>query len=91
MKFHSDPKSNWTRMVFDEKTLEGVKVRERSKIETDRDLIKPIRQLVCNAHEETHNINRTELQNIASAHKRMVSLMARVAKATTYILSEKKS
>jgi hypothetical protein len=58
MKFNSDPRSNWTRMVFDEKT---------------------------------HNINRAELQNIAIAHTRIVSLTARVAKATTYMLSEKKS
>ncbi|MEP6950204.1 MAG: hypothetical protein ABI863_13045 [Ginsengibacter sp.] len=79
MKFHSDPKSNWTRKIFDEKILDGLSNRQRAEIETDRDLIKPIQQLLCDVQEETHNPNRTEIQNVASAQKRMVSLMARVA------------
>lgn len=79
MKFNSDPKSSWTRMIFDEKVLEGRSNRERAEIETDRDLIKPIQQLVCDVHEETHDPNKTEMQNIACANKRMVSLMARIA------------
>jgi hypothetical protein len=79
MKFNSDPESNWIRMTFDEKVLEGLSNRRRSEIETDRDLIKPIQQLVCDVHEETHDANRTEIQNVAGAQKRMVSLMARIA------------
>lgn len=81
MTFHKDPKQKWTRMIFDESKLKGLSDRQRSEIETDRDLIKPVEQLVCDVHEETHNSNRTELQNIASAQKRMVSMMARVAKS----------
>ena len=79
MNYEVDPKRKWQRKNFDETKLEGLSVRERSEIEIDRDLIKPIEQLVCDVHEETHNPNRSELQNIASAQKRMVSMMARVA------------
>ncbi len=80
MKFHPDPKPNWKRLTFDESILNNLSDdRRRAEIETDRDLIKPIQQLVCDVHEETHNPNRTEAQNIASANKRIVSLMARVA------------
>jgi hypothetical protein len=81
MAFQKDPKQKWTRAIFDESKLEGLSNRQRSEIETNRDLAKPIEQLVCDVHEETHNSERTELQNIASAQKRMVSMMARVAKS----------
>ena len=81
MQFQPDPKPNWTRLNFDESKLEGLTNRQRSEIETNRDLIKPVEQLVCDVHEETHDPNRTELQNIASAQKRMVSMMARLAKS----------
>ena len=79
MKHDTDPKRKWVRKNFDENILHGLSVRERSEIETERDLIKPIEQLVCDVHEETHNENRTPIENLASAQKRMVSLMARVA------------
>jgi hypothetical protein len=81
MKFKSDPKVDWIRMTFDENILKGLTNRQRAELETNRDLIKPIEQLVCDVHEETHNSGRTELQNIASAQKRMVSMMARLAKS----------
>ena len=74
-----DPKSKWTRKSFNEEILNNLSNRERSEIETNRDLDKPIEQLLCDVHEETHNENRTPIENIASAQKRMVSLMARVA------------
>jgi hypothetical protein len=75
----TDTPQTWTRLDFDESILEGLSVRERSEIETNRDLIKPIEQLVCDVHEETHNLSRNELANIAGAQKRMVSMMARIA------------
>lgn len=68
-------------MTFDEKILEGLTNRQRAEIETNRDLIKPIEQLVCDVHEETHNPDGTGLRNMASAQKRMVSMMARLAKS----------
>jgi hypothetical protein len=79
MNSESDPKTNWIRKNFDEEKLKGLSDRERAEMETNRDLVKPIQQLVSDVHEETHNPNRTELQNIASAQKRMVSMMARLA------------
>jgi hypothetical protein len=79
MKYDTDPKRKWIRKNFDENILNGLSVRERSEIETERDLIKPVEQLVCDVHEETHNEDRTAMENLASAQKRMVSLMARVA------------
>lgn len=81
MDLHEDPMQKWTRMNFDESKLVGLTIRQRSEIETNRDLIKPIEQLVCDVHEETHNSDRGELQNLACAQKRMVSMMARVSKS----------
>jgi hypothetical protein len=79
MTFNADPPRKWKRKNFDEEKLSGLNVRERSEIETDRDLIKPIEQLVCDVHEEIHNTNGTELGNLSCVQKRMVSMMARVA------------
>jgi hypothetical protein len=79
MSFTSEPKRKWKRQSFDESTLVDMSDREKAEIETDRDLAKPIEQLLCDVHEETHNPNRSAEENSASAQKRMVSLMARVA------------
>jgi len=81
MKSRYNKERNWKRMSFDEKKLGVLSVRERSEIETDRDLEKPIQQLVCNVHEETHNTNGQTLDHIACAQKRIASLTARVAMA----------
>lgn len=69
----------WHRKNYDENKLNGLSLRDRSELETDRDLDKPIEQLVCDVQEETH-ANRDSIANIAGAQKRMVSMMARVAK-----------
>jgi hypothetical protein len=74
-----EQKRKWKRLSFDESILTDLSDRERAEIETDRDLVKPVEQLLCDVHEETHNPNRSAQENIASAQKRMVSLMARVA------------
>src|SRR6266852_7920587 len=83
MEYTPDPKQDWNRMNFDESISEQLrrdkKFREIAELETNRDLKKYVQQLVCDVHEEIHDPNRTELQNLASAQKRMVSLMARVA------------
>jgi hypothetical protein len=79
MNYSPDSPRKWKRMIFDEDKFKDLDVRERSEIETNRDLVKPIEQLVCDVHEETHNPNRTELQNLEGAQKRMVSMMARLS------------
>ena len=84
-KFDPDPPHKWTRKLYDEAPLKALDYKKEEdrrngcQIETNRDLKKPIEQLVCDVHEETHNPNRTELANLAGAQKRMVSMMARVA------------
>jgi len=79
MSLASEPKRTWKRLSFDESILANLTPRERAEVETERDLAKPVQQLLCDVHEETHNSNRSAEENIASAQKRMVSLMARVA------------
>lgn len=83
--FDPDPPHSWTRKLYDEAPLRKLDYRKDedrrkgSEIETDRDLAKPMEQLVCDVHEETHDPNRQPLENIAGAQKRMTSMMARVA------------
>lgn len=79
MKYTKDRVKTWKRRDFDEDILQNMPSRQRAEFETERDLMKSIEQLLCDVHEETHNESRNELANIASAQKRMVSLMARVA------------
>ena len=74
-----DPPKRWTRKNYRETGLEHLDRRQRSELETNRDLDKPLEQLVCDVHEESHDPNRDTLENIAGAQKRMVSMMARVA------------
>ena len=75
-----DPKRRWVRKNYDETGLPTLSLRERSELETDRDLDKPVEQLVCDVHEETHS-NRHPVFNLICAQKRMVSMMARIAKS----------
>ena len=80
MSYDADPPRKWKRKNFDESILNGLSPRERSEIETDRDLGKPPEQLVCDVHEETHGAG-SAIENLAGAQKRMVSLLARIAKS----------
>ncbi len=86
-KFDPEPSQNWQRKLYDEAPLRQLDYRKDedrrkgSEIETNRDLDKPLEQLVCDVHEETHDPKRTEIANLAGAQKRMVSMMARVAKS----------
>ena len=80
-EYDPDPKIKWDDKVYDESRLDGLSNSERARLETARDMDKPVEQLVCDVHEEIHNSERTELQNIASAQKRIASLMARVSKS----------
>ena len=79
--YTKDPKRKWKRKNYDESKLHNPLIREDFELETDRDLDKPLEQLVCDVHEETNNTNRAPLENIAHAQKRMVSMMARIAKS----------
>lgn len=54
-------------------------IRKLAEDETNRDLTKPIQQLLCDVHEEVHQTHRSVEQNLLHANKRMVSMMARVA------------
>jgi len=76
-----DPRRTWNRKNYDETILSQLSVRERSELEADRDLDKPVEQLVCDVHEETHDTKRDSLANIAGAQKRMTSMMAKIAKS----------
>jgi hypothetical protein len=69
----------WKRKLYDESKLPGLSRREACALETDRDMAKPVEQLVCDVHEETHDPERQPLENIAGAQKRMTSMLARVA------------
>ena len=60
-------------------TTEQKNIRELAEAETNRDLKKPIQQLLCDVHEEVHQTHRSVEENIIHANKRMVSMMARVA------------
>jgi hypothetical protein len=81
----SDPPRIWTRLDFDLEKLRGLDARERSELETDRDLVKPIQQLVCDFHEETAKADDSGVGALdygkfaVHAQKRMVSMMAQVA------------
>jgi hypothetical protein len=83
----SEPKMNWQRVDFDLKLLEGKNWRERAEIETNRDLQKPIEQLLCDFHDMAElviaNASEQEKATISwymiNAQKRMVGMMAKVA------------
>ncbi len=88
MTFEPDPKRRWRSKTYDDSVLNNLDRRERAAVETDRDLDKPIEQLVCDVHEETHDLSRTDIQNVAGAQKRIASLMARVAKSNDRVAQQ---
>lgn len=53
--------------------------RQQAKIEAERDLEKPIIQLLTDIHEEINDDDRTIEENIAHAQKRFYSLVANIA------------
>jgi hypothetical protein len=83
--FAEEPTKKWKRKDYNLKKLEGLSERERAELETNRDLSKPIEQLVCDFHDIAEvamtaqgtkiDMNMLQMQ----AEKRMVSLMGRVA------------
>lgn len=85
MKFDPDPAHHWKRKNF--KPNPGFNLesedgrRALAEIETNRDLAKPIEQLVCDVHAEAMDPERTDLQNLIGVQKRLTSMMARVAQS----------
>jgi len=76
--------ASWERINLDPPeqpppTKEQQNIRKLAEAETNRDLKKPIQQLLCDVHEEVHQTDRSVEENIIHANKRMVSMMARVA------------
>ncbi len=67
----------WERIDFG--PLPNGSRRDQAEEETRRDLQKPLEQLLCDVHEESHDPGRSQDENIGRALKRMVSMMARVA------------
>jgi len=55
--------------------------RKLAEEETNKDLRKPIQQLICDVHEEALDGGRPVEHNLLHATKRMVSMMGRVALA----------
>ena len=85
-QYTPEPVPTWQRKDFDLSHLHNKSERERAEIETNRDLDKPIEQLVCDFHdmaEKVINPNNTTPADVnwalIHAQKRMVSLMGRVA------------
>jgi hypothetical protein len=78
-QFDPDPPRKWRQKIYDESKLDGLSLHDRSALETDRDMDKPVEQLVCDVHDETHDPDRPPLENVAGAQKRMTSMLARVA------------
>jgi hypothetical protein len=54
-------------------------LRTLAEKETNKDLSKPIQQLICDVFEEILNPDRTIEENLNHAIKRQVSMMGRVA------------
>lgn len=83
-QFDPEPIQQWRRKNYNPASVSGVR-RKIAETETNRDLDKPIEQLLCDVHEESLDPGRTEWANIAGAQKRMVSLMTRVAQGNDVI------
>lgn len=86
--FDPDPQRHWKRKNYDEEKLKALSPREQAELETDRDLDKSIEQLMCDVHEELHAPYRSGIENIASAQKRMVSMMGRVALSNALVVRQ---
>ena len=87
-QFAPEPAPKWTRRDYDLHYLHGKSERHRAEIETNRDLSKPIEQLVCDFHDIAEIALAGKPPDPADpnsllihAEKRMVSLMGRVALA----------
>jgi len=83
-KKSSEPWVRWTRKRFPTKLPNkgDLKIEAEAEFETDRDLSKPIPQLLCDFHDQAERALQTvslETCLVLNAHKRMVAMMAQVA------------
>lgn len=77
----------WERLNFDLQYLDQKDCRTRAEIETNRDLEKPIEQLLCDFHDMAELViakaSKEERGSVSwymiHAQKRMVGMMAKVA------------
>ncbi len=77
----------WERLNFDLQYLDQKDSRTRAEIETNRDLEKPIEQLLCDFHDMAELViakaSKEERESVSwymiHAQKRMVGMMAKVA------------
>jgi hypothetical protein len=53
--------------------------RKEAERQTNNDLQKPIQQLICDVHEESGTPTMAMDQRLVQSHKRMVSMLGRVA------------
>lgn len=79
-----EPWVRWTRKRFPTKlpNEEDLKIEVEAERETDRDLSKPIPQLLCDFHDQAERAMRQaspDTKLLLNAHKRMVAMMAQVA------------
>ena len=73
--------TQWKRVNLEtpgQASLAGTVQREKAEEETNKDLRKPIQQLICDVHEEV-DPNRRPEKNLLLAIRRMVSMMGKVA------------
>jgi hypothetical protein len=83
----SEPPMRWERLNFDLQYLDQKDSRTRAEIETNRDLEKPIEQLLCDFHDMAELViakaSKEERESVSwymiHAQKRMVGMMAKVA------------
>ena len=70
----------WTRIEFEsDLSQEARERRANAEKETNRDLQKPIQQLICDVHEGAQDPNGTPDDRLLYMSTRMVSMMGRVA------------
>jgi hypothetical protein len=72
----------WERIEFEKRgslSPEAVKRRKFAELETQRDLQKPIQQLICDVQEGGSDPNYTPDERLLYMTGRMVSMMGRVA------------
>ena len=73
--------TKWVRNEFEPGSLSQEAQRRRldAERETNRDIQKPIQQLICDVHEGANDPNKTEDERLLYMSSRMVSMMGRVA------------
>ena len=91
--YQPDPPQTWKRVNF-EPLLEGMSAEDRAEKEANRDLHKPVEQLLCDVHDMAESgspggsMGGYPVQAMLHAQKRMVGMMAKVALANEKLAAE---